>query len=173
MFFRVLNKSKDTKARTGKIHTDHGVIDTPAFMPVGTQGTVKTLTPADLEKTGTQMILHNTYHIYLRPGTQLFNDIGGAHKFSKWKGPILTDSGGYQVFSLSNLNKIDENGVVTGHHKCMGIRPKSADKLKALGQILPDFNESAIESVAPKPSEESSESNEIFRSNDEAVLKNR
>jgi queuine tRNA-ribosyltransferase len=102
----------DTKARSGKLTTDHGSIETPVFMPVGTAGSVKTLSPDDLVETGSQIILGNTYHLLLRPGMEIIQNAGGLHKFMSWERPILTDSGGYQVFSLGHLNKIDESGVV-------------------------------------------------------------
>ncbi len=98
-------------ARTGRITTDHGVIDTPAFMPVGTQATVKSLAPEDLSGVGAQIILANTYHLHLRPGEELIKEAGGIHRFMSWPGPILTDSGGYQVFSLADLRKISDKGV--------------------------------------------------------------
>jgi len=102
----------DTKARAGQIQTDHGPINTPVFMPVGTAGSVKSLSPVDLIETGSQIILGNTYHLLLRPGMEIMESAGGLHKFMSWSGPILTDSGGYQVFSLGQLNKITEEGVV-------------------------------------------------------------
>ena len=99
--------AQDDKARSGKIHTSRGTIDTPAFMPVGTQGTVKGIFPDDILKTNTQIILGNTYHLLLRPGTEILSKFGGLHKFMNWEKPILTDSGGYQIMSLSKFNKID------------------------------------------------------------------
>ena len=99
--------TQDDKARLGKINTSKGFIDTPAFMPVGTQGTVKGLFPEDLIKTGTQIILGNTYHLLLRPGIDILKNFNGLHNFMNWNNPILTDSGGYQIMSLSNFNKID------------------------------------------------------------------
>lgn len=101
-----------SKARAGEIHTDHGSIKTPVFMPVGTAGSVKSLSPDDLIETGSQIILGNTYHLLLRPGMEIIQSAGGLHKFMSWQGPILTDSGGYQVFSLGQMNKISENGVI-------------------------------------------------------------
>ena len=98
-------------ARTGMIHTAHGSFHTPAFMPVGTQGTVKALTPRDLEEAGAEIILANAYHLFIRPGIEIIQEAGGLHKFMGWPKPILTDSGGYQVFSLSRLRKISEEGV--------------------------------------------------------------
>ncbi|MDC0530402.1 tRNA guanosine(34) transglycosylase Tgt [Pelagibacteraceae bacterium] len=99
--------AQDDKARLGKITTSKGEIDTPAFMPVGTQGTVKGVFPNDIKKTGTQIILGNTYHLLLRPGIEILNKFNGLHKFMNWDKPILTDSGGYQIMSLSKFNKID------------------------------------------------------------------
>ena len=98
-------------ARVGRLTTPHGVVETPAFMPVGTQGTVKSLTPEDLRQMGAQIVLANTYHLYLRPGHRLIQELGGLHRFMAWEGPILTDSGGYQVMSLSAFRKVTEEGV--------------------------------------------------------------
>jgi queuine tRNA-ribosyltransferase len=106
----------DGKARLGKVHTAHGVIDTPVFMPVGTAGTVKAMKPEDVAKLGAQIILGNTYHLYLRPGHKLVEKLGGLHKFMNWPGPILTDSGGYQVFSLAHMRKMSEEGVKFQSH---------------------------------------------------------
>lgn len=104
------------KVRAGVIETPHGTIETPVFMPVGTQATVKTMTPEEVVKLGAEIILGNTYHLYLRPGDNLINRFGGLHKFMNWKGPILTDSGGFQVFSLGDLRKIKEEGVYFRSH---------------------------------------------------------
>ncbi len=109
--FELIKKDRSTGARLGKITTPHGEVDTPAFMPVGTQGTVKALRPDDLSACGAQMILGNTYHLYLRPGHDLIGKMGGLHSFMNWPGPILTDSGGFQVFSLGALRKILPDGV--------------------------------------------------------------
>ena len=105
--FNLISKFK--KARLGKIKTSRGKIDTPAFMPVGTLGTVKGLFVEDLKKTGSQIILGNTYHLMLRPGSNILEKFGGLHKFMNWDKPILTDSGGFQIMSLSKLNKIDKD----------------------------------------------------------------
>jgi queuine tRNA-ribosyltransferase len=105
-----------SKARCGILKTEHGQIETPVFMPVGTHGAVKTLSPSELSENGVQIILANTYHLYLRPGDHLLAEFGGLHEFMGWKGPILTDSGGFQVFSLSELRKIDEKGVTFQSH---------------------------------------------------------
>jgi len=104
-------KKDPTGARLGKLVTAHGVVETPAFMPVGTQGTVKAMLPRDLKEMGCQILLGNTYHLYLRPGAELIRELGGLHRFMSWDGPILTDSGGYQVFSLGAMRKLSEEGV--------------------------------------------------------------
>lgn len=109
--FDLLKKTDGTKARRGRILTSRGEINTPVFMPVGTQGTVKGLTPNDLKNLDAQIILGNTYHLYIRPGHELVKEMGGLHKFMGWDRPILTDSGGFQVFSLGSLRKISEEGV--------------------------------------------------------------
>jgi queuine tRNA-ribosyltransferase len=103
-------------ARLGSLTTPHGTVDTPQFMPVGTQATVKALTPGDLRAAGVQMILANTYHLSLRPGHERIARLGGLHRFMGWDGPILTDSGGFQVFSLAHLGKVDEDGVTFASH---------------------------------------------------------
>ena len=105
-----------TRARAGRVTTAHGTIDTPAFMPVGTQGTVKALTQQMLEEAGASIILGNTYHLYLRPGHATINQLGGLHQFISWERPILTDSGGFQVFSLNSLRKLSEEGVEFQSH---------------------------------------------------------
>lgn len=114
--FELLKEDQQTHARAGIIHTPHGDIPTPVFAPVGTQATVKTLTPDELHSLGATLILANTYHLYLRPGADLIADFGGLHHFMQWHGPILTDSGGFQVFSLEGLRTIDEAGVTFKSH---------------------------------------------------------
>ncbi|SDX51025.1 tRNA guanosine(34) transglycosylase Tgt [Eubacterium barkeri] len=109
--YELIKEEKDTGARLGRITTDHGVIETPIFMPVGTQATVKSMDVHDLETMGAQIILGNTYHLYLRPGQEIMEKAGGLHSFMNWQHPILTDSGGFQVFSLGDLRKITEEGV--------------------------------------------------------------
>jgi len=111
-------KATDSKisARTGILETDHGIIETPVFMPVGTVGAVKTMTPDELTAVGSTIILGNTYHLYLRPGTDIVNQGGGLHSFVNWDGAMLTDSGGFQVFSLAQLNKINDHGVEFRSH---------------------------------------------------------
>ena len=114
--FELLKTETNTKARLGLITTGHGTIETPVFMPVGTQAAVKTLTPEELKENDTSIILSNTYHLFLRPGNKLIKNMGGLHKFMNWNGPILTDSGGFQVFSLNKLAKIKEEGVYFNSH---------------------------------------------------------
>jgi len=115
--FELVAECSRTRARAGLLHTAHGVIETPVFMPVGTQATVKGLTSRDLaEDLGVQILLANTYHLYLRPGADAIRNLGGLHRFMDWPHAILTDSGGFQVFSLSGLRKIDEGGVVFQSH---------------------------------------------------------
>ncbi len=114
--FKLIKKDLQSQARLGVISTLHGEICTPAFMPVGTQGTVKGLMPETVRELGAQIILGNTYHLYLRPGHELIRRLGGLHRFMNWDGPILTDSGGFQVFSLGALRKITEEGVAFQSH---------------------------------------------------------
>lgn len=115
--FELIKKSSGSKARRGRLYTDHGSIETPIFMPVGTQGTVKAVAqPILKEKVKAQIILGNTYHLYLRPGTEILQSAGGLHKFMNWDLPILTDSGGFQVFSLSDNRELEEKGVTFKSH---------------------------------------------------------
>ena len=114
--FRVLHRDAHSRARAGELTTSHGTVQTPVFMPVGTQGTVKAMTPADLMNLDARIILANTYHLMLRPGHQVVEEMGGLHRFTAWPRAILTDSGGYQVFSLSDLNRVDEQGVEFRSH---------------------------------------------------------
>ena len=133
--------TQDDKARLGKIKTIRGIIDTPAFMPVGTQGTVKGVFTDDILKTNSQIILGNTYHLLLRPGVDILKKFGGLHNFMNWQKPILTDSGGYQIMSLSKLNKIDmEIGAIFKSHidgKKIILSPEKVFRYKkVLIQIL-------------------------------------
>jgi queuine tRNA-ribosyltransferase len=114
--FEIEAVDRETGARNGRFHTPHGIIKTPVFAPVGTQATVKALRPSDLRDLGATLVLSNTYHLYLRPGDELIRDLGGLHRFMGWDGPILTDSGGFQVFSLSDTRKIDDDGVTFQSH---------------------------------------------------------
>jgi len=115
-FFQVLHKDPNSSARLGLLKTKYGTVETPVFMPVGTAGAVKGITPHQLKETNSQFILANTYHLMLRPGVEIVEQLGGLHKFMSWDNPILTDSGGYQVFSLSSLTKIDDDGVEFASH---------------------------------------------------------
>ncbi len=114
--FELLKTDSATGARRGRLHTPHGVIETPVFMPVGTQATVKAVMPEQLRELGSEIILSNSYHLFLRPGHEVIRRQGGLHSFMGWDGPILTDSGGYQVFSLSDLRKVSEEGVSFRSH---------------------------------------------------------
>jgi queuine tRNA-ribosyltransferase len=132
MLFEVLGK--DGSARRGRLTTSHGVVDTPVFMPVGTQATVKAMTPRDLQEVGASIILGNTYHLHLRPGADLIARRGGLHTFMGWPRPILTDSGGYQVFSLSARRKIEEAGVHFRSHldgAAYSLTPETAVDIQA------------------------------------------
>ncbi|MDI6602162.1 MAG: tRNA guanosine(34) transglycosylase Tgt [Thermoanaerobacteraceae bacterium] len=151
--YELIKEEKNTHARLGRIYTPHGIIETPIFMPVGTQATVKAMTPEELKEIGAQIILSNTYHLYLRPGHEVVKKAGGLHSFMHWDRPILTDSGGFQVFSLSDLREINEDGVYFKSHLDGSrhfIGPEKAIEIEnALGaDIIMCFDE-----CAPYPSE--------------------
>lgn len=144
--YELIKKDIKTKARRGRIHTPHGTIETPVFMPVGTQATVKAMRPEQVKEMGAEIILSNTYHLYLRPGHDIVKEAGGLHKFMNWDKPILTDSGGFQVFSLGKLRKITEEGVEFRSHidgsKHMLSPEKSIEIQNALGSdIMMAFDE--------------------------------
>ncbi|MGA2810771.1 MAG: tRNA guanosine(34) transglycosylase Tgt [Candidatus Acidiferrum sp.] len=151
--FEVLH-SNAGGARRGRLNTPHGSIETPAFMPVGTQGTVKSLRQEDLEELGARIILANTYHLFLRPGHELIRKLGGLHKFMSWNGAILTDSGGFQVFSLSALRKINEEGVRFRSHLDGAehlLTPETAAEIQlALGSDIAMVLDECIETPAPR-----------------------
>jgi len=131
--FELLKTDSQTKARLGKLTTAHGVVDTPVFMPVGTQASVKALDPRELNEMGTQIILGNTYHLNLRPGLDVIRAAGGLHKFMNWEKPILTDSGGFQVFSLAKIRKIKPHGVEFRSHldgSLLFLGPKEAMEIQ-------------------------------------------
>jgi queuine tRNA-ribosyltransferase len=128
--------ARDGRARVGVLHTPHGDIPTPVFAPVGTQATVKALTPAQLEELGATLILANTYHLYLRPGSELIAKLGGLHEFMRWPHPILTDSGGFQVFSLAGTNEIDDDGVTFKSHLDGSIHRFTPEKAIAIQENL-------------------------------------
>jgi queuine tRNA-ribosyltransferase len=140
MGFKLLSTDLVTRARRGQLQTRHGIIETPVFMPVGTQATVKATTPAELHRLGAQIILGNTYHLFLRPGLEVIRALGGLHRFMNWNSPILTDSGGFQVFSLAKLRRITEEGVYFNNHidgsPCF-LGPESAMEIQtALGSDI-------------------------------------
>ncbi|MBN2694410.1 tRNA guanosine(34) transglycosylase Tgt [bacterium] len=144
--YELIKKAPNSKARLGKIKTRRGIINTPIFMPVGTVGSVKSLTPHDLNEIGAQIILGNTYHLSLRPGTEVLDSFGGLHDFMKWDKPILTDSGGFQVFSLADIRKIQEEGVTFNNHLNGGkifISPEVSMKIQGSinSEIVMAFDE--------------------------------
>lgn len=146
--YELIKTCKQSGARLGVLHTPHGDIETPIFMPVGTQATVKSMTPEELKEIGSQIILSNTYHLYLRPGHELVKKAGGLHEFMHWDKPILTDSGGFQVFSLGPLRKISEEGVEFRSHldgsKHFLTPEKAMEIQNALGSdIIMAFDECA------------------------------
>src|SRR5947199_448334 len=133
--FEVRATDKSTRARSGRLKTEHGLIETPAFMPVGTQGSVKAVSSRELGELNTQIVLGNTYHLFVRPGLDVIRHFGGLHEFMSWDGPILTDSGGYQIFSLAKLRKITEEGVHFQNHidgTPAFISPESVMEIQAL-----------------------------------------
>lgn len=161
--YELIKKDERTGARLGKLHTPHGTIDTPVFMPVGTQATVKTMTPDELKSIGAQIILSNTYHLYLRPGEKLVEKAGGLHGFMNWDRAILTDSGGFQVFSLSELRDIKEEGVTFKSHidgSKHFISPEKAIEIEnALGaDIIMAFDE-----CPPYPADYDYTKNSLYR----------
>ncbi|WZL71540.1 tRNA guanosine(34) transglycosylase Tgt [Clostridiaceae bacterium 35-E11] len=161
--FELIKECKQSGARLGLLHTPHGTIETPIFMPVGTQATVKAMTPEELKEINSQIILSNTYHLYLRPGHQLVEKAGGLHKFMNWDRPILTDSGGFQVFSLGDLRKISEEGVEFRSHidgSKHFISPEKAIEIEnALGaDIIMAFDE-----CAPYPADRNYVKNSLER----------
>lgn len=140
MSFQFELKITDGQARRSAFHTPHGLIEMPAFAPVGTQANVKTLEPRDLHEAGAQLILANTYHLYLRPGHELIKRMGGLHEFMRWDRPILTDSGGYQVFSLADSRKLGEDGVVFRSHIDGSMHHFTPEKVMEIEQALgPDI----------------------------------
>jgi queuine tRNA-ribosyltransferase len=114
--FRLIHEDQTTRARAGILHSPHGDIETPSFMPVGTQATVKAMTPEELLENGTRIVLSNTYHLYLRPGHELIRSLGGLHEFMNWRRPLLTDSGGFQIYSMADLARVTEEGVEFRSH---------------------------------------------------------
>lgn len=160
MKFEVVKNSTKSRARAGKIITAHGEIETPVFMPVGTLGTIKSLTPQQVSAQGAQIILANTYHLFLRPGLEIIKKAGGLHNFMCWPKPLLTDSGGFQVFSLSKLRKIDDDGVEFTSPLDGGLKHKLTPELvveiqRAIGSDIMMPLDWCIEHDAPKKEVES------------------
>ena len=134
--FDLIATDPHSRARAGLIHTPHGVVPTPAFIPVGTQATVKALTPRDLREVGASILLANTYHLYLRPGSEVIARLGGLHRFMGWDGPLITDSGGFQVFSLAELREVDADGVTFRSHLDGSIHRLTPEKAIAIQEQL-------------------------------------
>ncbi|MGD0812367.1 MAG: tRNA guanosine(34) transglycosylase Tgt [Verrucomicrobiota bacterium] len=157
--FTLLLTDSTSKGRLGRLTTTRGVIETPAFMPVGTQGSVKALDPRELREMGTQILLGNTYHLNIRPGLEIIKAAGGLHRFMNWPGPILTDSGGFQVFSLAKIRKIKPHGVEFRSHldgSALFLGPKEAMEIQRIlgSDIAMAFDECPAHDCAPKAAQE-------------------
>lgn len=161
--YELIKTCKQTGARLGRLHTPHGVIETPIFMPVGTQATVKAMTPEELKEIGSQIILSNTYHLYMRPGHDLIERAGGLHKFMNWDKPILTDSGGFQVFSLGPLRKIKEEGVEFRSHLDGSKHFLSPEKATEIQNTLGSDIIMAFDECAPYPADRQYVKNSLER----------
>lgn len=161
--YELIKTCKQTGARLGRLHTPHGVIETPIFMPVGTQATVKAMTPEELKEIGSQIILSNTYHLYMRPGHDLIERAGGLHKFMNWDKPILTDSGGFQVFSLGPLRKIKEEGVEFRSHLDGSKHFLSPEKAIEIQNALGSDIIMAFDECAPYPADRQYVKNSLER----------
>lgn len=151
--FQLLHADPRCSARRGLLLTPHGAVDTPAFMPVGTAATVKGLTVRTVRETGTQMLLANTYHLTLRPGENVIRDLGGLHRFMGWDGPILTDSGGFQVFSLAQSSRVSEEGVVFRSHIDGSLLELSPERATEIQEALGSDIAMVLDHVVPLPSE--------------------
>jgi len=149
--FRYERFASDGAARLGRLHTAHGAIDTPAFMPVGTAATVKAMQPESVAATGAQIVLGNTYHLMLRPGAERIDRLGGLHRFMNWSGPILTDSGGFQVMSLAKLRKLDENGVTFQSHHDGSSHHLSPERSMEIQRLLGSDITMAFDECTPFP----------------------
>jgi queuine tRNA-ribosyltransferase len=150
--FEIIKKDNLSQARLGRIETDHGSFATPAFLPVGTQGTVKSLTPEELVEIGVEAILGNTYHLYLRPGHETIGRLGGLHHFIHWERPILTDSGGFQIFSLGSLRKISEEGVTFQSHLDGSSHFLTPEKVVEIQSVLGSDIAMVLDECVPYPS---------------------
>lgn len=149
--FEVLQQVEGSYARLGRLVTPHGAVDTPVFMPVGTQATVKTMTPEELQSVGARMILSNTYHLMLRPGVDVIAGAGGLHRFMHWDGPILTDSGGFQVFSLSRLRRVEEEGISFRSHLDGSLHFLGPEQAMDIQMQLGSDIAMALDQVPPYP----------------------
>ena len=152
MKFQSQRTDKASKARAGQFETSHGVVQTPVFMPIGTIGTVKTLSPNDLVDQGAQMILSNTYHLYLKPGLEVLKEFNGLHNFIKWQGPLLTDSGGYQIYSLSQLRTINDEGVEFKSHWDGSTHFFTPEKVVDIQRIIGSDLLMVLDECIPNPS---------------------
>ena len=150
--FEVIKKDSFSQARFGRVETDHGSFTTPVFLPVGTQGTVKSLTPEELVEIGVEAILGNTYHLYLRPGHEIIGRLGGLHAFIHWERPILTDSGGFQIFSLGSLRKISEEGVAFQSHLDGSSHFLTPEKVLEIQRVLGSDIAMVLDECVPYPS---------------------
>ena len=151
MKFEVIKKDTATRARLGRLHTEHGVIDTPVFMPVGTSAAVKTFTPTELDQIGASIILSNAYHLAMRPGIDVIKKCGGLHRFMNWPKPLLTDSGGFQIFSLARLKKISDSGVEFQSHIDGSVHFFSPEKVIEIQNILGADIIMPLDECAPYP----------------------
>ncbi len=147
--------STDNNARRGKVSTNHGKFQTPAFMPVGTSGAVKALTAENLDEIGAEIILGNTYHLYLRPGTEIIQSQGGLAKFTGWNKPMLTDSGGYQVFSLRDISKINDDGVTFQSHHDGSYHTFNPENVMEIQHAIGADIIMAFDQCVPYPADES------------------
>ena len=150
--FDIIAKDALTRARLGRVETRHGSFSTPSFLPVGTQGTVKSLTPDELVEMGVEAILGNTYHLYLRPGHETIQRLGGLHAFTHWERPILTDSGGYQIFSLGDLRKISDEGVTFQSHLDGSLHFLSPERVVEIQRALGSDIAMVLDECIPYPS---------------------
>ncbi len=153
MHFKITRQCQQTAARTGELNTAHGLIQTPAFMPVGTQGTVKAVTVEELEDMGQGLILSNCYHLFLRPGVEMIARHGGLHRFMNWRGAILTDSGGFQIFSLGGLRKLDDRGVAFTSHIDGTTHFLTPERVTRLQNMLGSDIAMVLDQCPPYPAE--------------------
>src|SRR5258707_2064352 len=151
------------RARTGTLTLPHGTVETPVFMPVGTQGTVRALSPADLKAVGASMVLANTYHLHVRPGEEVVAQLGGLHRFMAWDRPLLTDSGGFQVFSLAGFRRVDDDGVEFQSHVDGGRRVLTPERATEIQWTLGADIAMAFDHVAPGQADEATSRDALER----------